>query len=118
MRMLCSTGSEHIQRRYISVCDDLSDSRSETPWIACGVTAMNTNCVRCGRKVQLEENWLRAHLWESTAIFHWNCFIALMKSHGEAGAEEAIWQADGHAPPPWEKVRKGKRKSTRGLTAF
>src|SRR5216684_2900192 len=30
MRLLCPTGSEHIQERYIGVCDDLSDSRSET----------------------------------------------------------------------------------------
>ena len=59
---------------------------------------MDTNCVRCGRKVKLEENWLRAHLWTSTAIFHWNCFIALMKSQGEAGAEAATWQGDGHPP--------------------
>jgi hypothetical protein len=33
-------------------------------------------------------------LWASTAIFHWNCFIALMKSQGEAGAEEATWQGE------------------------
>ncbi len=74
---------------------------------------MDTNCVRCGRKVKLEENWLRAHLWASTAIFHWNCFIALMKSHGEAGAEEATWQDDGHAPPSLARARNGKRESTK-----
>jgi hypothetical protein len=74
---------------------------------------MDTSCVRCGRKVKLEENWLRAHLWASTAIFHWNCFIALMKSHGETGAEAATWQGDGHPPPPSARVRNGKRESTK-----
>jgi hypothetical protein len=71
---------------------------------------MDANCVRCGRKVKLEENWLRAHLWASTAIFHWNCFIALMKSQGEAGAE-ATWLGDGHAPPSVAEVRNRKRES-------
>jgi hypothetical protein len=31
---------------------------------------MEANCARCGRKVKNEENWLRAHLWASTAVFH------------------------------------------------
>jgi hypothetical protein len=25
-------------------------------------------------------------------VFHWNCFIALMKEHGEQGAEQAAWK--------------------------
>jgi hypothetical protein len=50
---------------------------------------MQGNCVRCGRKVRSGDNWLRAHLWASTAAFHWTCFTALMKEHGENGAEEA-----------------------------
>jgi hypothetical protein len=74
---------------------------------------MDTNCVRCGRKVKPEENWLKAHLGASTAIFHWNCFIALMKSHGEAGAEQVTWQGDGHAPLSLAEVRNGKRESTK-----
>jgi len=57
---------------------------------------MEADCARCGRKVQSEENWLRAHLWASFATFHWNCFIALMKEHGEKGAEQATWKGDGH----------------------
>jgi hypothetical protein len=36
-----------------------------------------------------------------------------MKSHGEAGAEAATWQADGHAPPSLAKVPNGKRESTK-----
>jgi hypothetical protein len=74
---------------------------------------MDSNCVRCGRTVKLEENWLRAHLWASTAIFHWHCFIALMKSQGETGAEEATWQGDGHTSPSSARVRNGKRESTK-----
>jgi hypothetical protein len=74
---------------------------------------MDTNCVRCGRKVKLEENWLRAHLRGSTAVFHWSCFIALMKSQGETGADQATWQGGGHAPPPSARVRNGKRESTK-----
>jgi hypothetical protein len=46
--------------------------------------------------VKSEENWLRAHLWASTAVFHWACFIALLKAQGAAGAEEATWKGDGH----------------------
>jgi len=57
---------------------------------------MDANCARCGRKVKSEENWLRAHLWASTAVFHWTCFIALLKAEGAAGAEEATWKGDGH----------------------
>ncbi len=71
---------------------------------------MDPNCVRCGRKVKLEENWLRAHLWASTAVFHWNCFIALMKSHGATGAEQLTWQGGGHAPPSLAEVPSGKRR--------
>ena len=59
---------------------------------------MQGNCARCGRKVQSDENWLRAHLWASTAVFHWACFIALMKAQGAPGAEEATWKGDGHDP--------------------
>jgi len=54
--------------------------------------AMQRNCARCERKVKAEENWLQAHLWASNAVFHWNCFIALMKEHGEQGAEQAAWK--------------------------
>jgi hypothetical protein len=74
---------------------------------------MDTNCVRCGREVKPEENWLKAKHWASTATFHWNCFIALMKSPGEAGAEESTWQGDGHAPPSLAEVRNGKRESSK-----
>ena len=53
---------------------------------------MDTNCARCGRKVKNEENWLRAHLWASTAVFHWSCFLALLKANGETAAEQATWK--------------------------
>ncbi len=64
---------------------------------------MDTNCVRCGRKVKLEENWLRTHLWASTAIFHWNCFIALMKSQGEAGAKRRPGKLMAMRPRRWQR---------------
>ena len=51
------------------------------------------NCARCGQKVRPDENWLKAHVWASSAVFHWRCLLALMKEHGEAGAEEATWKA-------------------------
>ena len=53
-------------------------------------------CARCGRKVRSEENWLRAHLWASYAIFHWACFLALLKAEGAPEAEQATWKDDGH----------------------
>ena len=60
---------------------------------------MADNCARCGRKVKGEENWLRAdHLWASNAVFHWNCFISLLKAEGAASAEGATWKADGQEP--------------------
>lgn len=51
------------------------------------------DCARCGRKVRSDENYLKAHLWASTAVFHWSCFVALMKEHGETAAEDATWKA-------------------------
>jgi len=49
--------------------------------------------------VKGEENWLRAdHLWASNAVFHWNCFISLLKAEGAASAEGATWKADGQEP--------------------
>lgn len=59
---------------------------------------MADDCARCGRKVKSEENWLRAHLWASTAVFHYRCFIALLKVEGAPGAEAATWKGDGHEP--------------------
>ncbi len=51
------------------------------------------NCARCGRKVRSDENYLKAHLWASTTVFHWACFIVLMKEQGETAAEDATWKA-------------------------
>jgi hypothetical protein len=51
------------------------------------------NCARYGRKVRTDENWLKGHIWASTAVFHWNCFLAVMKEQGEAAAEDAAWKA-------------------------
>jgi len=51
------------------------------------------DCGRCGQKVRTDGNWLKAHLWASTAVFHWRCLVTLMKEQGEAGAEDATWKA-------------------------
>jgi hypothetical protein len=50
-------------------------------------------CAGCGRQVQSEENYLKAHLWASTAVFHWSCFVALMKGQNEAAAEDITWKS-------------------------
>ena len=42
---------------------------------------MDTNCMRCGRKVKREENWLRVHLWGNIAVLHWACFIGWAKAN-------------------------------------
>jgi hypothetical protein len=51
------------------------------------------DCARCGRKVRSDENYFKARLWASIAVFHWACFIALMKEQGETAAEDATWKA-------------------------
>jgi hypothetical protein len=60
---------------------------------------MENNCVRCGRKVRPEENWVKVHLWASKGIFDWGCFITLLKSHGTKPAKQTDWRDDGHGPP-------------------
>ena len=39
---------------------------------------------------------MRAHLWGNSAVLHWNCYIALLRSEGAPGTEEAMWKGDGH----------------------
>ena len=73
---------------------------------------MDNNCVRCGRKVRLRENWVKVHLWASSAVFDWGCFITLLKSHGSKAAEQAAWQ-DGHGPPTSAAASNGERGSTK-----
>jgi len=51
------------------------------------------NGARCGRKVRSDENYLKAHLWVSTAVFHWACFVILMREQGETAAEHVAWKA-------------------------
>jgi len=36
------------------------------------------------------------HLWGNSAVLHWNCYIALLRSEGTPGAEEATWKGDAH----------------------
>jgi hypothetical protein len=51
------------------------------------------SCVGCERRVRTDEDNLKAHLWAGTAVFHWSCFIALMKNHGKEPAEDAAGKA-------------------------
>jgi hypothetical protein len=46
-------------------------------------------CSSCRRKVGSEENYLKAHLWAGTAVFHRPCLVALMKEGGEMAVEDA-----------------------------
>jgi hypothetical protein len=63
------------------------------------------NCGRCGQKVRTDENYLRAHLWASTAVFHWTCLVTLMKEHGEAALEDAAWKASRVREVEQQKLR-------------
>jgi hypothetical protein len=62
---------------------------------------MQRNRARCERKVKSEDNWLQTHRWASNAVFHWGCFIALMKEHGEQGAEQATWKGSRGSTTHW-----------------
>jgi hypothetical protein len=55
---------------------------------------MADNCARCGQKVKSEDNWMRANLWGTSAVLHWNCYIALLRSEGAPGAEEGTWKGN------------------------
>jgi hypothetical protein len=72
------------------------DEDSTMESLGIGVTGMADNCARCGQKVKSEENWMCAHLWGNSAVLHWNCYIALLRSEGTPGAEEATWKGDRH----------------------
>ncbi len=55
-------------------------------------------CARCGRKVTSDENYLKAQLWASTAVFHWLCFVALMKEQSATGGGRRHVEGEqGHA---------------------
>ena len=56
-------------------------------------TIYQGSCARCEQRVRTDENHLKAHLWASTAVFHWSCFIALMKEHGKESPEDATGKA-------------------------
>ena len=50
---------------------------------------MQANCVRCGLKVKSNQNYIKARLSAATAIFHWSCFVALMKGQRQGPREDA-----------------------------
>jgi hypothetical protein len=44
---------------------------------------MEGKCALCSQQVKTGEEWIRAQLRTGCAVFHWACFIGLMKHHGE-----------------------------------
>jgi len=56
---------------------------------------MADKCARCRQKVKSEENWMRAHLCGNSAVLHWNCYIALLRSESTSAAA-APSKSDGH----------------------
>jgi hypothetical protein len=56
-------------------------------------TVYQGTCARCERRVRTDENHLKVYLWASTAVFHWSCFIALVKERGEESAGDTVGKA-------------------------
>ena len=69
-----------------------------------GITTMDNNCARCGRKVRRDENWLKLHLSTGNAIFNWASFLALLKFLGPEAAEEMVRQSDDYRAPSNGKI--------------
>ena len=42
------------------------------------------NCERCGKPVRQDSDYLRAQLRGAFVLFHWSCFIALMRDSNQA----------------------------------
>jgi hypothetical protein len=61
---------------------------------------METNCAGCECKVKAADNYMKAHLWASTAKFHWTCFGTLLREHGATAAERATWNGSRDAAQP------------------
>jgi hypothetical protein len=45
------------------------------------------NCSHCGEPVRNGSDYLRAHLQGACALFHWQCFIALMRENDQRNAD-------------------------------
>ena len=44
------------------------------------------NCKHCGKPVRQDSDYLRAQLRGAFVLFHWSCFIALMRDSDERNA--------------------------------
>jgi hypothetical protein len=55
------------------------------------------DCIICGRKVQPTENWMRCHLWDGFASFHWRCFGEYLRADSEGQVEKVVWKAISNA---------------------
>ena len=45
------------------------------------------NCGRCGKLVRQGSDFLRAQLHGTCVLFHWACFIALMRENNQPNAD-------------------------------
>jgi hypothetical protein len=54
---------------------------------------MDDQCVVCQRNVQRTENFVRCHLWDAFATFHWQCFGNYLRAESEQQVEDATWKA-------------------------
>ena len=45
------------------------------------------NCGRCGKLVRQGSDFLRAQLRGTRVLFHWACFIALMRENDQRNAD-------------------------------
>jgi hypothetical protein len=43
------------------------------------MSANHRNCGRCGKPVRQGSDFLRAQLHGASVLFHWACFLALMR---------------------------------------
>jgi hypothetical protein len=64
-------------------------------------------CVRCRRKVQPAENWLKCHLWGGFAIFHWRCFGEYLRAESEQQVESVVWKASSIASAHQRETEEG-----------
>lgn len=44
------------------------------------------NCGRCGKPIRQGIDFLRAQLGGACVLFHWSCFIALMRESNQGNA--------------------------------
>jgi hypothetical protein len=78
-------------------------------------TIYQGSCARCKRRVRSDENYLKAHLLASTAVFHWSCFIAVMKEPAEdaTGKQAELCEVENKAPCRGRYPRHGAQREVK-----